>query len=670
MPQGSIAPDRLLDESLEWLETDGLGGFAMGTPSGLRTRRYHALLTAAATPPTGRFTLVSALEVRVRTPAGSFALSSHRYAPDVVHPDGCARLSSFECEPAPRRIFTLEDGTRVEELFFVPRGAPAAVLRWRLLEARPGVELEVRPLLAFRELHALQRENTAFRFDAEVRGERVRWHPYEGTPALLALSSGRYEHAPDWYRSFLYGEERERGLDHVEDLATPGSFRYDLSAAPAALIFRAETPADPGCELSFEQPALALAEFAWERERERRAAFASPLERAADAYIVRRGEGLSIVAGYPWFSDWGRDTFLALRGLCLATGRLEEAASILGEWAGAVSEGMLPNRFVEGGESPEYHSVDAPLWYVIAAHELFVEAERAGRVVRHPLRARILGAVDSILDGLAAGARYGIRAGADGLLAAGEPGWQLSWMDAKVDGRVVTPRIGKPVEIQALWINALRLAGARAPRFAALAQRALASFEERFWSAELGRLHDVVDEDHVPGKCDSSLRPNQVLAVAGLPFALVEGERARAIVDALERELWTPLGLRTLAPSDARYVGRYRGGPAERDRAYHQGNAWAWLLGPFVEAWVRTHGADARARRAARERFVGPLVRHLDEAGLGHVSELAEGDAPHLPRGAPFQAWSLSELLRLQLRVLGARPARGRAKARVEGRER
>ena len=362
---------------------------------------------------------------------------------------------------------------------------------------------------------------------------------------------------------------------------------------------------------------------------------------------MARGAGQSLVAGYPWFTDWGRDTFVALRGLCLAAGQLEAAREVLLTWADALSEGMLPNRFPDGGEEPEYNSVDASLWFAVAAHEFLEAAEPAGLDGLDETRSRLEAALKAVVAGCAAGTRFGIRMNADSLLAAGEPGTQLTWMDVKAGGKVMTPRVGKPVEVQALWLNALRIAGGLEPRWLDVLRRAEVAFRSRFWNAEAGCLHDVVDVDHLPGTADTSFRPNQIFAVGGLPWPVLEGEQARAVVDAVEERLLTPLGLRSLAPGEAGYRARYEGNAAGRDSAYHQGTAWPWLLGPFVEAWLRVRGHSPEARAEARERFVAPLLAHLRVAGLGHVSEIADAEPPHTPRGCPFQAWSLGELLRL-----------------------
>jgi predicted glycogen debranching enzyme len=634
------------DTHAEWLEADGLGGFASGTVSGIRTRRYHALLLAATTPPGGRMVLVNGMEVWATTPAGRFALSCQRYAPDVLFPDGSSHITSFTAEPWPRWTFQLPGGTTIEQEIFVPHGHSACVITWRATP-RADVTLEMRPLISGRDYHGTHRENGAFRFQAARPATRVSWTPYDGVPAVDAITNGDYEEAPEWYRNFVYEEERSRGLDFLEDLASPGVFRWRLVAGDAVCLF-----ASAGHGLADGTSADAVVASLRRREQHRRASFASPLHRAADAYVVTRGKGRTIVAGYPWFTDWGRDTFIAMRGLCLATGRFDDARSILLEWAAAVSEGMLPNRFADHGGRPEYNAVDASLWFIVAVHEFLQAAHRRlkrsdGLVLQQ--------AVGAILTSYAGGTRYGIRADADGLLACGQPGLQLTWMDARVGDRVVTPRVGKPVEVQALWLNALDAGATWFPWCAGMLARGLASFEARFWNAG-GYLSDVVDVDHVAGAIDDTLRPNQILALGGLPLALVEGPRAARVLQTIEERLLTPLGLRSLSPDHPAYVAHYRGGVAERDGAYHQGTVWPWLMGPFVEAWLRVHGTTPASVQEARDRFIAPLRLHLDEAGLGHVSEIADADHPFTPRGCPFQAWSVGELLRLETQVL--RPSR------------
>ncbi|HKQ20378.1 MAG TPA: amylo-alpha-1,6-glucosidase [Candidatus Eisenbacteria bacterium] len=665
-----VSPPSLPALDAEWLEADGFGGFASGTVSGIRTRRYHALLLTATTPPTGRVVLVNGLDVRVMTRAGTFDLTSHRYAPDVIHPDGFKRIETFASDPWPRWIYRLEDGTRIEHEVFVAPGSDAVICTWKVVDGpADGVHLTARPLLSGRDTHALHHENPHLRFDARVSDGRVRWALYPNIPPVVAQSNATYMHHPFWYRNFLYAEEQARGLDHVEDLASPGSFQWDLAHGEAVLVLRPEFDR-PSADDAAHRPGglppfvasrsasagadiTAVVQAMRTERRAREKAFSAPLDRAADAYLVRRGDGMTIVAGYPWFTDWGRDTFIALRGLCLATGRLDDARRILVEWAGAVSEGMLPNRFAEAGDAPEFNSVDASLWYVIAVHDFLRVSAAAKRRVTMSDRALLASAVKAIVAGYAAGTRYGIRMDADGLLAAGETGVQLTWMDAKIGDWVVTPRIGKPVEVEALWLNALRIASEFAPQWAEPYERGRAAFEARFWNEATGSLHDVVDVDHVPGTADATFRPNQIFAVGGLPYPLLSGDRARRVVDAVEARLLTPLGLRTLAPEEPGYAPRYEGGVRERDGSYHQGTVWPWLIGPFAEAWVRVHDGTVEAKQEARERFLAPLLEHLDSAGLGHISEVADADAPHTPRGCPFQAWSVGEALRLDRVILG-----------------
>ena len=631
----------------EWLEADGRGGFASGTVAGIRTRRYHALLLVATTPPTGRVVLVNGFDAWVGTPAGRFALSSQRYVPDVTHPDGVRRMASFEPDPWPRWSFRLEDGTVIEHEIIVPPGENVVVVTWRLSTPSAGTTLDVRPLLSGRDQHALHRENPHFRFDAAVSNERVEWEPYPGVPGIVARSNARYVHQPDWYRGFQYEQERARGLDFTEDLAAPGIFTWNLSDGEAVLILAAKDADAP----ETSECAVCAAHRWRAAERVRRNA-PSRLARSARAYVVERDRGKTIVAGYPWFTDWGRDTFIAVRGLCLSTGRLDDARDVLVQWAGMVSEGMLPNRFPDAGERPEYNSVDASLWFIVAVHD-FLEAGRTRGCPALPADRDLLrSSVDAILDGYTRGTRYGIRCDADGLLAAGEPGVQLTWMDAMVDGRVVTPRTGKPVEVQALWLNALRIGGAFSKQRLPLFRAGSRAFRARFWNDANGHLNDVVDVDHHAGTVDASFRPNQVLAIGGLPYPLLRGARARRVVDAVEARLLTRVGLRTLAPDDPAYVPQYEGGVRERDSAYHQGTAWPWLIGPFAEAWVRVRRGTPAAKREARRRFLAPLLRQLDRAGLGHISEIADGDPPYTPRGCPFQAWSVGEALRLDLAVL------------------
>jgi predicted glycogen debranching enzyme len=645
----------------EWLEADGLGGFASGASTGIRTRRYHALLLIATTPPTGRVVLVNGFDAWVETANGTFSLSSQCYAPDVIGGDGAQRIEAFGWEPWPHWIFKLEDGTRIELEILAIKGEPTTCLSWKLLGPPKDVKLHVRPFLSGRDYHSLHKGNPGFRFDAEIRPDRVSWQPYRDVPGVTALTNARYAHDPHWYYNFLYEEERARGLDCEEDLAAPGVLSWNLAEGKAALVLT--TNGHAAASLPANLKPVELLNKLCEAEHKRREKFSSRLDRAADAYIVQRGEGKTVIAGYPWFTDWGRDTLIALRGLCLATGRLDVARDILVAWSAAVSEGMLPNRFPDQGGQPEFNAVDASLWFVISVHE-FLRAAQKERLALNGDRKKLLAAVEAILDGYSKGTRFGICLDTDGLLACGEAGVQLTWMDAKVGDWVVTPRIGKPVEVQALWLNALWIASQHNDRWKEPLQRGLDSFRARFWNAKRKMLYDVIDVNHQAGIVDTSFRPNQIFAVGGLPFRLVEDNRAFLIVEAVKDHLWTPLGLRSLAPGETGYASRYQGGVRERDGAYHQGTTWPWLLGAFVDAWVWIHKRTPAAIHEARREYLQPLLDHVEQAGLGHVSEIADAQSPHTPRGCPWQAWSVGEALWLD-RVVLAESARAPRIART-----
>jgi predicted glycogen debranching enzyme len=649
-----------IDPDAEWLEADGLGGFASGTVSGIRTRRYHALLLTATTPPAGRMVLANGFDAWVETPSGRYAISSQRYNPDVVHPDGCSRIESFECEPWPRWRYKTDNDIVIEQELFIPKGESAVFVSWKLVSPNDtDLKLRIRPFLSGRDFHSTHHENGSFKFVAERDSERVTFRSYDGVPAVIAYSNGHYAHEPTWYRNFLYSEEQARGLDAVEDLASPGVFEFSLSRKPARDASHSAAGGPAVLMLAAEGHAVTNIESIEARhaqvrtmEQARRQYFSSPLDRTADAYLVKRNNGKTLIAGYPWFGDWGRDTFIALRGLCIATGYLEEARDILLQWAGTVSQGMLPNRFPDQGEQPEFNSVDASLWYIIAVNDYLLAAEKQPNLTGDCHTKKLQAAVEAILTGYNEGTRFGIRADRDGLLSAGEHGQQLTWMDARVDGREITPRIGKPVEIQALWLNALAIGAKFSGKWQAIFENGRAAFESKFWNEHAGYLADVIDCDHQFGVVDLSFRPNQIFAVGGLPLILLSKDKARRIVNAVEALLLTPVGLRSLAPGETGYAPHYAGDSRMRDSVYHQGAVWPWLIGPFVEAWVRVRGSTALAKKKVRERFLRALYEHLNHAGLGHVSEICDAETPHTPRGCPFQAWSLGELLRLERTVL------------------
>ncbi|MEX2264165.1 MAG: amylo-alpha-1,6-glucosidase [Bryobacteraceae bacterium] len=627
-----------LDASLkrEWLETNGLGGFAASTIIGLNTRRYHGLLTAAMKPPVGRLLLLSKLEETLVVGGRRFDLSANRY-PGVIHPGGYQYLKEFRLDPFPTFTYQV-DGIEIEKRVFMVHGENTTIVEYEL---RGEGILEVRPLIACRDYHSTTHRNNALNPAVDVTAGRAVVTPYRSLPSLhFAHDASELDLTGHWYENFEYGAEQERGLDYREDLFNPFVARFN---GGAATIIASTERRDAA-----QAAELRRSEVQRRAEVVARSPSAEPLVQAlvaaADQFIVKRGDLKTIIAGYHWFSDWGRDTMIAIPGLTLVTGRGEVARSILLAFANSLDRGMLPNRFPEAGETPEYNAVDATLWFFEAIRAL---VEHTGDVAF--VKDHLYDKLKEVIDWHLRGARYGIRVDSDGLLASGESGVQLTWMDAKVGDWVVTPRHGKPVEIQALWYNALRVMEELAREFfdagpevffRELAARARDSFNDLFWNEEAGCLYDVVNG----GQRDGSIRPNQVFAVS-LAHTMLSDDRARQVISVLERELLTPLGLRSLSPRDPRYRARYEGGVWDRDSSYHQGTVWPWLMGPFITAYVKVSGRSDPARAQAAQ-WLAAFHEHLRTAGLGQVSEIADADAPHEPRGCVAQAWSVAELLR------------------------
>ncbi len=630
--------------SREWLETNGLGGFSSSTIIGLNTRRYHGLLTAATTPPVGRIVMLAKLEEALVIDGRRYDLSANQY-PGAIHPKGFEYQIGFRLDPFP--VFTYEvEGLRVEKSIFMVQGENTTVIHYELEAPEKNfdsIKLEIRPLIAFRDYHSTTHENDALNPSVETESAITTVQPYQDLPALH-FAHDICETDPNgfWYRNFQYAVEQERGLDFGEDLFSPFSLSFDLIAHARARIIASTARHDIRQADDYR-----ATEITRRKEIEQLSPDADPiagaLTAAADQFIVARGAQKTVIAGYHWFSDWGRDTMIALTGLMLATGRAEMAKSVLSEFALHVDQGMLPNRFPDAGETPEYNTVDATLWFFEAVRAL---AQYTGDY--DFIRDNFYAVLTDIIDWHVKGTRYNIHVDSDGLLISGEPEVQLTWMDAKVGDWVVTPRHGKPVEIQALWYNALRvmehLAGkfkdAKAKKhYAMMGDRARDSFHDLFWNAEAGCLYDAVNGD----ARDASIRPNQVLAIS-LANSMVPHDRAERILQVVERELVTPRGLRTLSPNDPQYRGRYEGNPSARDGVYHQGTVWPWLMGPYITAYVKTFGKEAGREWAAE--WLRNFEPHLSEACLGQVSEIFDGDAPHTPRGCVAQAWSVAELLR------------------------
>jgi len=650
----NVCRDLEAAQTREWLETNGLGGFASSTIVGLNTRRYHGLLTAATKPPVGRIVLLSKFEEALIIDGKRYDLSANQY-PGTVHPQGFQLQTGFRLDPFP--IFTyLVEGIEIEKSVFMVQGENTTVVQYEFRQSkRPQADssrytFEIRPLVAFRDYHSTTHENSALNSHVGIENGRASVAPYADLPTLyFAYDAGEIETHGDWYRNFEYRVEQERGLDFHEDLFSPFvlTFTIDQTALAKTSGLRVSIIASTERRDAKQADAYRASEIKRRQTMTQSAPRDNDLVRAltdaADQYIVARGEQKTIIAGYHWFADWGRDTMIALPGLTLATGRYDIAKSILIEFAEHVDQGMLPNRFPDAGETPEYNTVDATLWFFEAVRALGHYTKDFGFVREH-----LYDVLRDIIDWHVRGTRYNIHVDTDGLLFSGEPGVQLTWMDAKVGDWVVTPRTGKAVEIQALWYNALRVMQGLAEKFGdevnekkyrTMATCARKSFNEQFWNEQSGCLFDVVNGE----ERDTSVRPNQVLAIS-LTNSMVSKARAKSTLHVVERELLTPRGLRTLSPNDSRYIGRYEGDTRSRDGAYHQGTVWPWLMGSYFTAYVKTFGENA-GRGFAIE-WLKNFDEHLTEAGLGQVSEIFDGDSPHTPRGCIAQAWSVAELLR------------------------
>jgi predicted glycogen debranching enzyme len=637
-----ICSDLTESSRREWLETNGIGGFASGTISGANSRRYHAMLTAATRPPLGRIRTVSKLEETLLVNGERFELSTNHF-PNAVQPEGFKFIREFRIDPFPIWQYKVGD-IALEKKIFMVHGSNTTVCRWKLMSSpnSANVTLEVRPLLAFVDYHHLQKEDRDFAGEFSTEPGFVFMKPYESLPAIYFGNNARaVDQSGYWYCNFEYAIERERGFEFTENLFQPFVLTFDLSS-PAKVA------------ISTEQVAARDADKLERSEIKRREKLISAtnsknditshLVLAADQFIVKRGDGNTVIAGYPWFSDWGRDTMIALPGLTLATNRPKIAKGILFEFSKHISEGMLPNRFPDEGEEPEYNTVDATLWYFEAVRA-YLEKTNDHKFVKKHLYTKL----SEIITWHLRGTRYNIHVDTDGLLYAGEPDVQLTWMDAKIGERVITPRTGKAVEIQALWYNALRIMSDLAERFGhiedarkftSMADLARLSFNALFWNEDDNCLYDVIEN----GNRDRSVRPNQIFA-ASLSHSMLDGVRAKAIVDKVESELLTDVGLRSLAPRDPKYIPYYVGSPFERDSAYHQGTVWAWLIGGFIDAYRRIY--PDRVERV--NQIINGFDSHLAQAGVGQISEIFDAEWPHSPRGCTAQAWSVAELLRVAI---------------------
>jgi len=649
-----VCGDPLAAESREWLVTNGLGGFACGTLAGNVTRRYHGLLVAALHPPVGRTLLVSNLDGIAEYDGQHYPLTTQRWwnagHPSLVPESGHRHIERFHLEGAtPVWTYALADA-QLEKRVWMRQGENTTYVAFNYVRGSGPLRLALKALVNFRDYHSSTHAGE-WSMNLEPVAHGLRVTAFHGaTPFYLLSTEADVELAHDWYRDFDLPAERERGLDDHEDHLHAGTFRATLAPGDSLVIvlsLRLDADLDP---LRAAAESVAAGHDILEQWRAADADLAAEapewirqLVLAADQFIASRPladdpQAKTVIAGYPWFCDWGRDTMIALPGLALSTGRPKIARSILHTFARFVDGGMLPNCFTDDGTAPEYNTVDAALWFFEAARQYYAAT------ADHEFLEKIFPVLEAMVEAHVRGTRHNIHVDpADGLLYGGAPGVQLTWMDARVGDRVITPRIGKPVEINALWYNALLTMAKLAEKlkktaasYADMAKRARASFA-RFWNSAEGCCFDVLDG---PAGNEAAIRPNQIFAVS-LPESPLSSEQQVAVVETCARRLLTSFGLRSLGPGDSAYAGHYEGGPAARDSVYHQGTVWGWLAGPFALAWMRVHDDPAGALA-----LLEPMAHHLQAGCVGSISEIFDGDAPFTPRGCFAQAWSVAETLR------------------------
>ncbi len=626
--------------SKEWLESNGIGGFATSSIIGANTRRQSGLLVASLRPPVDRQVLLSKFEERVLANGHEAHISTNLY-PGTVFPHGFNIQKEFRLRPWPTFRYANED-FEIEKTVTLVYGENTVVVGYRNLRARGAIELKLRPLLAFRDYNSLAKRDDSVTLAVERANGTLSVQPHAKLPRLyFHTRPDNVDLKADWYLRFTYPVEQERGLDCEEDLFTPFELSYKIPAGQTVYIV-ASTDRKTGVN----------AEELLAREGDRRKQFekeTDPIRQAlliaADQFIVRRGkDNLTVLAGYPWFTDWGRDTMIALPGLTLTSGRFDVARKILLTFAQYEDRGMIPNVFPDAGETPQYNTVDAALWFVVVSWQYW-KASGDGEGAK-----LLLPALANVVKFYREGTRYDIRADKDGLITAGTPGTQLTWMDVKVDGYVPTPRYGKPVEVNALWLNALLMLAEMEENLARdiqsavilrkLADQVAASFTKAFWNRDSGYLYDVVQGDFR----DPAIRPNQIFAVS-LPYSPLDKEQQRAVFDVVTKHLLAPNGLRTLTPKHEKYVAKYTGNTFKRDCAYHQGTVWPWLIGAYCDAYIKVNGSG-KAQRKEVARILQGSFDHLEDFGLGSIAEIFDADPPYRGVGCFAQAWSVAEVLR------------------------
>lgn len=637
-----------MESCLEWLETNGQGGYAMGSVDGVLRRKYHSLFTAAQNPPVNRNALLKGFEIRVTV--GDF---TYLWAPFVYSAEDQANQGSetkFSRAPWPKYTISFRNNISLTmEICSLPKAVMAVRIKMQNSANTPAL-LSLRPFFSGLSHHQL-RQNTNydnFRYDFEklcLSGEP------DIAPTVAIMSNARFSSSAWMNYNVYYEEEEQRGYPCRENLYTPGEFiASDLSE-----ICLLVSDSVAGLEAIEPDKILSWCNDQMKNEAARRNSLSSA-ESLAEKFLVHSANRSSIIAGYPWFADWGRDTFISLRGICLAQNKLKAAEDILLSWATTINQGQLPNCFSEQVSQFEYNSVDASLWYVICVWEYLYKAQKNSHKVPRANRKILLDALENIITSYYSGTNYNIACDSDGLLRAGNAHDAITWMDAKVNGVPVTSRAGKAVEIQCLWINALIIAEDLLGLYAGLAKKARESFNQKFWNESENCLYDVIDCNGIIGAVDPSIRPNQIFAVGGLPGAVLDDARSRLVVDKVQEKLLTTYGLRTLDPQDPAWVSTYAGSQEQRDLAYHQGTIWPWLLGPFLEAWLRCYGSHGDSHDVANQLLSG-IYEFIDN---GMAPEIFGGCEQQEQAGCPFQAWTVAEVLRAEAIIKQYRQSRRR----------
>jgi predicted glycogen debranching enzyme len=637
----------------EWLLTNSRGGFASTSIIGCNTRRYHGLLIGSHLPPANRIAALSNCLESMTGKDGQFSLSNFEFD-RTIDPNGYSHLLEFRKDLGVHFEYETALADVTKSIFLLPDSDIVALV-YEFSNVRQPFEFAVRPFTAMRDFHSLGHSGNNLSSVWNESELSIRGDSPEMGQLVLRCESMRFEQDAQWWNRFFYRMERQRGQDCFEDLWSPGRYKQRIDGPGRIVLwaglFASDEPHDTLAKMELETAidAIRLHQKELFKQRPPQDSIERKLFIAADQFVIERTidnePTPTILAGFPWFLDWGRDTFISLEGLCLSTGRSDVAWGVLKTFARAVSEGMIPNRFDDYGQDPHYNSVDASLWFVHAAFRYLRQTKNSSHFSH-----KLLPAVKWIMDSYRKGTRFGIGADTDALITGGDVNTQLTWMDAKFDGTSFTPRYGKAVEVNALWYSNLRELteyyrgknDQAANFYGLLAEQVRHSFQEQFWDDGRGCLNDCI---LTSGKPDASIRPNQIFAVS-LPHSPLSSVQQKGVVEVVERELLTPYGLRTLSPSDPRYKGRCVGPQGQRDAAYHQGTVWAFLIGPFVEAYLKVHSFDPTAKRRCRT-FLAKLLDHLDnDTCLGNISEIFDGETPHHPRGTFAQAWSVAEVLR------------------------